>query len=86
MVDFTVMVDDEDLAQRDSHRSVRDRVRVSVAETAVERVHIIREQVPDVLQSRYFEHLRFPVDDFPFERPDQPVRTHNDRSVRHVEH
>lgn len=58
MVYLAVVVHDEDAVQADAYRAVGHGVRVAVAETRVEGVPLVREEVSDVLQGRYLKHLK----------------------------
>ena len=67
--DLAVGVDYEHLAQGHTNIHVGDGVSFPIAEPTVERSLISREQLLNVLQTRNLEHLRFPQDHFPIERP-----------------
>ena len=85
-MNLTIMVNDEYPIQADPHCPVGDGVSVSVAETCVERVKFVREEVPDVFQGRYLEHLRLSMDDFSLEGADQTIWTQNYGTVWHHKH
>jgi hypothetical protein len=85
MMNLAVMVYDEYPIQTDPHCPVGDGISVSVAKTCVKRVEFIREEVSDVFQSRYLEHLRLPMNDLSLEGSDQTVWTQNHGTIWHHE-
>lgn len=84
-MNLAVMVHDEYPIQADPHCPVGDGISVSVAETCVERIEFIREEVSDVFQGRYLEHLRLSMNNLSLEGADQTVWTQDHWAIWHHE-
>ena len=84
-MNLTVMIHDEYPIQADPHCPIGDCISVSVAETCVERVEFIWEEVSDVFQGRYLEHLRLSVNDLSLEGTDQTIWTQDHGTIWHHE-
>ena len=82
---LTVVVDYEYAVETDADGAIGDRVGVSVAETRIKGVEFIWENVSDVLQGSYLEHLRLSMDHFSFKGAEKPIRTQYNRAIRHHE-
>jgi hypothetical protein len=85
VMNLTIMVHDEYPIQANPHCPIRYGISVSVAETCVERVEFIREEVSDVFQGRYLKHLRLSVNDLSLEGADQTVWTQDHWAIWHHE-
>jgi hypothetical protein len=85
VMDLAVMVHDEYPIQADPHCPVGDGVSVSVAEACVERVEFIREEISDIFQGCYLEHLWLPMNDLSLEGADQTVGAQDHGAIWHHE-
>ena len=70
MMNFTVMVYDENSSEADTDSTVRYSVSISVAKPTIEWISLIWEEITNILQSRNLKHLRHSLNNFPFERSD----------------
>jgi hypothetical protein len=85
MMNLTVMVHNEYTIQADPHCPIGDGISVSVAETCVEWVEFIREEVSNVFQGCYLEHLRLSMNDLSLEGTHQTIWTQDYGTIWHHE-
>lgn len=66
-----------------AYSSVWNGISLSVPETPIKWVFFFWEQLPDISQCSYLKHLRFPMNHFPDEWPQQPIWRKYNRPIWH---